>query len=393
MPAHKDREVGRRIAVARRLARMTQQELADSSAVSYGTVRAVERGARVPSDEVLEELGAALGVDPSRLRGGQGASDSRIRSILPAVSATIAAYDAPSDGSVRSEGELRAAVTEMVTWRLGSQYLRVAREAPSLLAELLRALHGAGGQERRERARLLTNALRSADAVAYKTGQLDLSARLIELMRWASAFTEDPLLDASVAYVRGEVFLAARAHEAGLRVLEAAIDRAPAPHDVSAAAARGALHMRAAVVAGRAGDPEGADVHLAEARRLGDPLPEDIYGGTAFGASSVRIHEVSVAVALGGQHLSRALDIAAEWSPPRGLPAERRSSFYIELGRAQLWSGLRDDAFESLKVARRTAPQHTRDHRWVREDIATLRRLKRGHCEELSNFAEWCHAI
>ncbi|WP_367125100.1 DUF6415 family natural product biosynthesis protein [Streptomyces phytohabitans] len=58
MPAHKDREVGRRIAVARRLARMTQQELADSSAVSYGTVRAVERGARLPSDEVLEELAA-----------------------------------------------------------------------------------------------------------------------------------------------------------------------------------------------------------------------------------------------------------------------------------------------------------------------------------------------
>ncbi|GLV74193.1 hypothetical protein Shyhy02_21950 [Streptomyces hygroscopicus subsp. hygroscopicus] len=62
------------------------------------------------------------------------------------------------------------------------------------------------------------------------------------------------------------------------------------------------------------------------------------------------------------------------------------------MARAQLWSGLPRDTFESLKVARHIAPQHTRDHPWVREDAATLRRLRRADAESLSNFAEWCHA-
>ena len=107
----------------------------------------------------------------------------------------------------------------------------------------------------------------------------------------------------------------------------------------------------------------------------------------------MRIHEVSVAVSLGQDHLHRALDVAREWKPPaEEVPAERRSGFYIELARAQLWAGKRDDAFESLKVARRIAPQHTRQHPWVRQDTATLRRLVRADRESLTAFAEWCHA-
>ncbi|MBQ1116586.1 transcriptional regulator, partial [Streptomyces sp. C3-3] len=157
-------------------------------------------------------------------------------------------------------------------------------------------------------------------------------------------------------------------------------------------AARGALHMRAAVIAGRAGQGDAADEHLDEARLLGDRVREGIYQGTAFGPDSVRIHEVSVAVSLGDGHVGRAFDVAREWAPPAEMPAERRSGFYVELARAQLWGGMADDAFESLKVARRIAPQHTREHPWVREDAATLRRLKRADAESLTNFAEWCHA-
>ncbi|MEW9548667.1 hypothetical protein [Nonomuraea sp. NPDC050783] len=37
-----------------------------------------------------------------------------------------------------------------------------------------------------------------------------------------------------------------------------------------------------------------------------------------------------------------------------------------------------DHVHRALEVARKIAPQHTRDHRWVREDAATLRRLKRA---------------
>ncbi|MEV4371693.1 helix-turn-helix transcriptional regulator [Nonomuraea sp. NPDC049637] len=365
MPAAPHGGIGRRIAYHRSVARLTQQQLADAAAIHVGTLRKIERGARGAGDGVLEAIAAVLGIDPSLLLADRAQASSQVRAAIHTLSAAIAAYDVPDDGPVRALPLLQEAVAQAATLRLASQYVQITRHAPDLLVELFRALQAAPPQQQPELARLVASALRSADAVAYKFGALDLSARLIELMRWVAPQADSRLLDASVAYVRTETFFAAYAHEPGLRALERALDAAAPAIDPAAVAARGALHMRAAVIAGRAGNSDAAETHLADARRLGDQVPEAIYAGTAFGPSSVRIHEVSVAVSLGGDHVHRALEVAREWAPPPELPAERRSGFYIELARAQLWSGLPDDAFESLKVARRIAPQHTRDHRWV----------------------------
>lgn len=393
MPTDSMREVGHRIATARRTRRMTQDDLARTAGISLSMLRKIEQGSRFPSDDTLDALAAALRTDPSRLLTGHTRVDSRVRDALPAISAVIATYDVPDDGPVRPLHELRAAVDEATAWRLAAQYVQITRQLPALLGELSRAFHSGTGAEREQAAVLLVTAYRAADAAAYKYGARDLSARLVELMRWAAPAAASHTLDATVAYVRTETFFAARAHRAGLAALEAAIDRTPAPRSRPAAAARGALHMRAAVIAGRAGDAGAADTHLAEASRLSARVPEDVYEGTAFGPDSVKTHQVSVAVSLGPDHVHRALDVAKEWKPPQGLPGERRSGFYIELARAQLWAGLADDSFESLKVARRIAPQHTREHPWARADAATLRRLKRANAESLTSFAEWIGAV
>ncbi|MGC0407749.1 transcriptional regulator with XRE-family HTH domain [Streptomyces sp. SAI-163] len=394
MPALTDRGVGRRIAYYRSVVRpkMTQRQLADAACVALGTIRKIERGERGVTDATLEAIADALGVDPARLRTDRTAAHTRVHDALPALSAAIATYDLPDDGPARPLCDLRAAVAEAARWRVAAQYTRIVRALPELLTELARAYHAAPAEDRAEIAGLLVRAYRSADAVAYKFGARDLSARLIDLMRWAAPEAGDPVLTATVAYVRTETFFAAQAHQAGLRALEQALDAAPSASAAPAIAVRGALHMRAAVIAGRANDDSAATEHLDEARTLADRVPEDVYWGTAFGPDSVRAHEVSVAVSLGDEHVPRALDVASEWKPPRELPAERRSGFYIELARAQLWAGLADDAFESLKVARHIAPQHTREHPWVREDAARLRRLKRADSDTLTNFAEWCAA-
>lgn len=86
-------------------------------------------------------------------------------------------------------------------------------------------------------------------------------------------------------------------------------------------------------------------------------------------------------VSLGRDHIGRALDIARDWNPGKEIPAERRSGFWIEVARAQLWSGNPDAAFGSLKEARRHAPQHVREHPWAREDIEKILRLKRAGSE------------
>lgn len=392
MHGHPMRGVGPRIAAARRARHMTQEDLALAAQVSYGTIKAIERGARMPSEDTLDAIAAALGRDPSHLAAGGARAIGRITAAMPALSAAIATYADPEDGPVRPIRQLHTAVAEATSLRLSSQYVALSQTMPSLLQELARALHRSSGRDRPAIAALLASAYRSADAVAYKHGQRDLSARLVDLMQWAAQQAQDPVLGATAAYVRTETYLVARAHRAGLRALEVALDQAPAAVDRPSAAARGALHMRAAVVAGRAADAVAAAEHLAEAEQLAELAPEDVYEGTAFGPDSVRIHRVSVAVSLGGEHLQDALDVGTTWAPPKGMPSERRSGFYIETARALLWAGRRDHAFEALKAARRIAPQHTREHPWAREDTATLRRLRRSDPDEFDAFAEWIGA-
>lgn len=394
MSADSPREVGERIAARRRARRFTQAGLAAASHVSYATIRAAERGARRPSDEVLEAIAAALGVDATQLRTGYIGTERRVHRALPALSAVIAGYDIPQGSPIRDPAALPSAVEEMTAWRLAAQYGRIAAEIPALLHDTIRYAHTARTADQQAAARMLVASARAADAIAFKYRSHDLSARLIDLMRWAADRAGDPLTQAATSYVRTEVFFAARAHAVGLAALEQALDVAPAPSSCSAAAARGTLHMRAAVIAGRGGDVDSADDHLTLARQLGDQVAhEGIYLGTAFGPDSVRIHEVSVAVSLGPDHVDRALRVATEWMPPLALPAERRSGFYIELARAQEWAGLQADAFESLKVARAVAPQHTREHPWAREVAGSLRRFHRADAESLSNFSHWIGAV
>ncbi|MCX5412418.1 helix-turn-helix domain-containing protein [Streptomyces sp. NBC_00059] len=393
MPSTNTRGVGQRIAVLRRTRRMTQADLARTAHVSLATIKGIERGARSPSDATLDSIAAALGVDPSHIVSGSTRTDSRVHAALPGISAAISAYDIPSDDSPRLLDDLGEDVGRLVQWRLAAQYARIAEQAPHLLTEALTVLHHSTGADRLLAARLLATTARSADAVAFKFGARDLSARLVELMRWAADQTEDRISQATAAYVRTETFFAARAHAAGLRALEQAIDACPNPVDPASTAARGALHMRAAVIAGRSGNTDAVTLHLTQARCFGDAVREGAYDGTQFGPDSVRAHEVSVAVSLGQDHLQRALDVADEWTPPDSLPQERQSGFWIELARAQVWAGRPDDAFESLKVARSIAPQHTREHPWARESAATIRRLKRADADSLSSFAEWIGAV
>lgn len=372
---------------------MTQQALATTAGVHIGTVRKIERGARGASDDMVDTLADALGIDPTRLVGSTPATTERVAAATSALSRVLATYEQPPDGPVRALPELRRAVSDAEAWRLGAQYVRIARHLPDVLAELLRAVRTAPVGHQADIAALVTSAARAADALAYKSGAMDLSARLIDVMRWAAPQANDPVVVASAAYVRTEVYFAARAHSAGLRALEEAIDALPhGQADIAVLAARGYLHMRAAVIAGRAGRADDAGAHLAVARDLAQAVPEGVYTGTAFGPDSVRVHEVSIAVSLGRDTVGQALAVAREWTPPTTLPAERRSGFFIELARAQLWSGAPGAAFESLTTARQIAPQHTRTHPWVREDAATLRRLRRADLDALSRFAEWCHA-
>ena len=147
-------------------------------------------------------------------------------------------------GPVPPLAGLRAATMQATAYRLGSRYSRLASALPDLLGELTRAAYSYSGHHHEEAYGLLAMAYRAADAIADKYGYTDLSARAIELIRWAAARAGDPLIGAMAAYVRTELFLSGQHPSAGLRNLDAAITSIEPTASRDAAAIYGSLHMR-----------------------------------------------------------------------------------------------------------------------------------------------------
>jgi transcriptional regulator with XRE-family HTH domain len=278
MPPTAHSGVGHRVAAARVARRMTQKQLAGAACISLSMLRKVEQGSRQPSDLVLSTLADALSTTPQRLAGERTPTSSRVHSTLPALRAAIDTYDLPEDGPARPLPELRAAVGTVTRLRLASQYARIAVDQDKefidegglagLLNELARAVQKGQGRDREEAVALLVMAYRAADGIAFKYGYYDLSSHIIHLMRWLAGRSGDAMLEAAVAYVRAETFFASQTLGAGLRGLESAIDAVPPGRSIESKAAKGALHMRAAVTAGRLIDGDRAWLHIREARRL-----------------------------------------------------------------------------------------------------------------------------
>jgi transcriptional regulator with XRE-family HTH domain len=417
------------LADCRHAAGFTQETFADKLGVDRTTVGRWERGVQSPQPWQRPDLATALDISLDHLddllrRTKRGANtsaalepfftpgpsfsqpladrqpglvdmfsgDDAVHAAIPRLRRALDSIDLPDDGPTRSFAELAAEVAGMIEHRLQARYVEMAWHLPGLISELARA-HADARHGVHDTATLLTLAFRAADGVAYKFGYLDLSARIIDLMRASALAAEDPLLVAAVAYVRTETFFATGDLSSASRLLMAAADDLSADLGASAssAAAYGALHMRAAVVAGRAGKPDAAWDHLGEAHRAARRVPEGVYFGTAFGPASVRIHELAVAVELGDS--PAAVERAAAWHPPNHLPAERRSHYYIDLARAQLRLGHHQDAYLGLEAARRVAPQHVREHPQVRQTLSALLRTHGSPDDDrLLELATWARA-
>jgi transcriptional regulator with XRE-family HTH domain len=378
-----------RTALARRRVAVghSQESLAELLKVERSTVGRWEQGKTAPQPWVRPDLAAALGLATDQLDGllrldsySEPIFDGRhsgtdVDGVPPskalggdqvrALRRLIDVYDLPEDGPIRLMAELRRAASAVVVFRLNSDYSRVVEQLTILLPELTRALFLCQGDQRASVARLLVQAYRAADAVADKFGFYDLSARIIQVMRWAAERAEDELALAATSYVRAETFFANGRLDAGRRMLEQAADRLRPGASMQAAAAYGSLHMRAAVVAARAGQTTRAQDHLSEARSMSTRVNEGVYEGTAFGPASVRIHEVTLALDLGLPH--GALAAAAGWLPSGNVPAERRSHFYIDVARAQFLLDRSGPILDALETAWLIAPEHVRVHPQVRE--------------------------
>lgn len=395
------------LARRRRAVGHTQESLAAELFVDRTTVANWETGRTEPQPWHRPKLAAALDISLNNLDEllpghdepvdiGQRATsidlpaslDSPVSvAALPAIIALrrmADVFDMPDDGPTRPLSQLEQATSDVIRARLNSEYSDLLETLPELVPELTRALFSCKVHERPVLAELLVQAYRAADAIADKLGFSDLSARMIHLMRWAAKQSGNPLVLAATSYVRAETFFASGQLEAGRRMLERAAGELAAGSSMDTVAGYGALHMRAAVVAARAGAADRAYQHLTEAKAAAGNVTEGIYCGTAFGPGSVRIHEVTLSVELDVP--DAALAAAVGWVPPDTLPAERRSHFYIDLAHARVLTKRYGAALDALDAAQQIAPEHVRAHPDVREAIRTLARADRGMRATVENF-------
>lgn len=221
-------------------------------------------------------------------------------------------------------------------------------------------------------------------------GHLDLSHLADERARTAAARGDDPLRAAVAEWNHSLILMFDGSYPAGLRSIERAgamVDLAsPTP---AVPAVRGALHLRAAIIAARAANSDLAEDHLVAARSFAvDGQDEANFYGTMFGLPNVSIHEVSVPMELadGTTAVTRAANVAL---PASTAPA-RVGHHWIDLSRAWLLYGDRHRALDSLQQARRIAPQLTRYHPQVHDTVHILAVRDARSTASLRHFAAWC---
>lgn len=387
--------VGARIGRARRLARLTQVQLAQKANVSLSLLRKVEQGDRPATPALTAAVARVLGVSVGDLNGQPyepEPSDGAAHATIPELRRAIVAYDDEPPTGPATFDDLTAALDRVREGMRRARYSDMTVELP----DLIRGLHQladseAPGRHLEEIHSSLAYAYSKAMLFAYQYGYLDLAGMAAERCGWAASRSGDPLWPITAEYNRALILLYSGAYVGGLRTIDrayAASEQLPTTPDLLAV--RGALHLRGSILSARALDSGTAEAHIAEARGVAEAIRDSRYRnyGTGFRPSNVDIHSVAVPVELsdGTTALSRAEHIRLAES----VAPSRAGHYYLDVSRAWLLHGNKDRAFQTLEQARKVAPEMIRNHPQVHETLRVLAHTRRG-TDKLAHFAKWAN--
>lgn len=396
-----DDSIGPRIAQQRKARGITQIALAQDAGVSVSLLRKMEQGSRIASQPVVAALARALHVDVTTLTGQpydrEGPHPDRIHSAVPDLRRALAYWNLSTELETvpRPPAELAQDAAQIATLYQLDRNFEVAQRLPALLMEAFAAVQDSDGQEREVLFDALTGMFYAAHAVTYQSGYEDLSTIVEDRIAWIAAESGDPVLKAFASWVRTTSLMRLGAYDAGLQILDQAIDAVDPRTQDDPAALRmvGSLHLRSAILAARANRPQDATAHVAEARQAAAHTGADTdndWRNLAFGRTNVEIHAVATAVESGDGPgaLTLADEVRFSGDVLRRLPI-RVGHHHMDVARAQLWQGRTDSALASLEKAKRYAPQQTRRHPTTREVTRMLVRSHRRANEPLARFAAW----
>ncbi|MBQ0825939.1 helix-turn-helix domain-containing protein [Streptomyces tagetis] len=369
-------DLGRTLRRLRRLASLTQEELAERADVCVDVVRQLEQGrkhsARLPT---LHALANGLGVELTTLLGdppavaSTGESDGpRFVAVRRAIMPVLRGPEPtpPADGF--SPERLRERIAEGWTRYHEAEFDTVMAALPELITDARSATVADGDDERAAGFAALGKALQLAGHVAVRMGKTDLALTSLERAADAAGHSGDPLLLPMIVNSMAWTYQRQGRLEDALAVaLRAAADVADGGLDGTADGLKvwGALTMSAATSAARSGDYARAAAMMETAEKQAARVSKLPDGGdnrmvSVFSPSSVRIERVRLAVQYG--HPQDALALAEGARLSKDTPPSWRTWLLLDVARAHTDMGDAAGAVKTLESLRRVAPAWTRHH-------------------------------
>ncbi|MGH3930874.1 MAG: helix-turn-helix domain-containing protein [Pseudonocardiaceae bacterium] len=386
--------VGRRVAVQRKLAGLTQQQLAARAHVSTSLVSQVEQGAVPASPAFTAAVARALGIDVEALTGepyGPPITDPKAEHAgIPALRAALDNEDDPDfEGFPMPATELRTRLDQCQAHRMKSRYAAVVAALPELLNHAYAIVNNAQpGHDAETAWALLDDAYALIQTVTSRFGYFDLAALAARCGRDAATRAGDPLRAAVATLRYTDPRLRRGDYPAVLRVLDRGHALIEGESSPTAHAVRADLHLHQAQVYARSGHRDRTDEHINEARRLvasGVPA-HPFYGVNSF-AANVDFHWVAAAVELSDG--TTAVGRAEQVQIPEHDEPSAAGRHWINVARAWTLHGDRAKALGALNQARRITPQKARYSPDVREIVHLLAEHDRRATDSLAGFARW----
>ncbi len=371
-----EQHLGARVRRLRRLAGLTQEGLAEDSAVSVDVIRKLEQQRRGSvSLPTLHALAHGLGVELTSLIGdppgapstGEADSPQMVavrRAIMPPLFAPPAE---PACLEKLTPSLLRAKITDGWTLYHDAKFGRLMELLPGIIADARFVASVGNADERAAGQAALGKALQLGGHLAIRMGKTDLALSSLERAMAAAEASSDPLLAPMVsnsvawAYQRQN-----RLDDAKTLAVHAA-DTVEHGRTGEAEGTRvwGGLLMSAATSHARGGDYGRADELMrtaeAAAKRLARmPKPANGKLLSIFSTSSVRVERVRLAV----QHErpEEALALSKGMRLSKDTPPSWRTWLLLDVARAHTDVGDAEGAVKALESLKRQAPTWMRHH-------------------------------
>ncbi|GGK94862.1 transcriptional regulator [Planomonospora parontospora subsp. parontospora] len=387
MDARKD--IGQRIARARRRRGLSQTVLAGLIGRSESWLSQVERGRRsMDSHTVINALTEILGLPVDDLTATKADAMTPYQAAV-GIRQAMMGYDGLSslidpghaEGSPESLVWLRHEIRQVNRLYQATRYDEVGQRLPRLIVATELGSRHTPARHRRAYQTLRSLTYHCTTTTLRRVGEAEPAWMAADRSLAAAEEAEKPLLVAVSAYRLGYVFVRLREPDKALQLALRAVDalgRSTRRSDPRPLSVFGALHLVAVTAAAARYDHTAVRAFLERARRTAEHIGHDRNDfWTAFGLTNVTIHEVSAAVESGDPRQAISKGETLNTTELAAGLVGRRAQVHLDLARA--YAAQRKDAaaVNMLLEAERLSPQLVRYGGRTRDLLTQL--LKREH--------------